>query len=80
MVVRLRVEDVDEILVVDGERDPARIAELVPLRDERAGLIEDLNPGVTAIGDEYHALSCRWRCRAPSGTHPVRIRSFPTAR
>src|SRR5437867_12513814 len=51
--LRLRIGDVDRVLLVDI--DPARTTELLPLRDERAVLVEDLNPVVVAIADEEAA-------------------------
>src|SRR5258708_755247 len=45
-IVRLRVENVDQVFIIDRERDPARHPELVPPGQIRPILIEDLNPGI----------------------------------
>src|SRR3954452_5334686 len=47
---RLGIGDVDG--VVFGDEDPARPAELAPLVQECAVLIEDLDPVVLAVADE----------------------------
>ena len=49
-----RVGDVDHVVLVD--EDAARPAELLPLVDELAVLIEDLDAVVVAIADEEPAL------------------------
>jgi uncharacterized protein YbjT (DUF2867 family) len=51
---RLGIGDVDRVVLGDG--DAARPAELMPLRDEPALLIEDLNAVVLAIADEQPSL------------------------
>src|SRR5258706_6312564 len=50
LVGRLRVGDVDAVVLVDP--DPARPAELLPLGEELAVLVEDLEAAVGAVGDE----------------------------
>ena len=51
-VVRLGVEHIDEVFVIDGKRDSTRHAELMPLRDKFSVLIENLDSGVAAIAHE----------------------------
>src|SRR5258708_27021511 len=50
LVARLRVGDIDAVVLVDP--DPARPAELLPLGEELAVLVEDLKAVVGAVGDE----------------------------
>lgn len=51
-IVRLRVEHIDQVFVIDRKRDPARHPELMPSRQEFPILIEYLDPAVRAIADE----------------------------
>src|SRR6266849_2898207 len=53
LVVRLRVGDVENVVLVDP--DAARPAELLPLGEELAVLVEDLEAAVGAVGDEQTA-------------------------
>src|SRR6266849_531198 len=50
LVGRLRVGDVDHVVLVDP--DAARPTELLPLGEELAVLVEDLDAAVGAVGDE----------------------------
>src|SRR6266446_780308 len=50
LVGRLRIGDVDGVVLVDP--DPARPAELLPLGEELAVLVEDLEAAIGAVGDE----------------------------
>src|SRR5581483_8886398 len=52
--VRLRVGHIND--VVPGDENPARPAELLPLREEPAVLIEDLDAVVIPVADEEPAL------------------------
>src|SRR5262249_20145136 len=54
-IVRFRVEHVDQVVVVDRERDPARHAELVPARQKISILVEDLDAGIGAVAHEQPA-------------------------
>ena len=65
---RLGVGDVDVVALVD--EDPARPAELRPLLDEVAVLIEDLNAVVVAVADE----------QPPFGIERERVRLIEFAR
>src|SRR5437667_838642 len=51
-IVRLRVEHIYKVLIIDGERDSTRHPELVPLREKLSILIENLNSSVAAIAHE----------------------------
>ena len=53
LVGRCRVGDVDDVVLVD--EDAARPAELLPLGEELAVLVEDLDAAVDAVGDEQPA-------------------------
>src|SRR5579884_1893274 len=53
-VARFRVGDVEHVALVDVK--PARPAELLPLGDEAAILVENLDPVVAAVGDEQPSL------------------------
>src|SRR5262249_11539451 len=54
-IVRLRIEDIDEVFVVDGKRYSAWHSELVPSRQVFAFLIEDLDAGIGSIAHEQAA-------------------------
>src|SRR5258708_22424814 len=54
-IVRLRIEDIDEVFVVDGKRYSAWHSELVPSRQVFAFLIEDLYAGIGSIAHEQAA-------------------------
>src|SRR6266446_3894168 len=54
-IVRLRVEDIDEVFVVDGKRYSAWHSELVPSRHVFAFLIEDLDARIGSIAHEQAA-------------------------
>src|SRR5216684_2113873 len=54
-IVRLRVEDIDEVFVADGKRYTAWHSELVPSRQVFAFLIEDLYAGIGSIAHEQAA-------------------------
>ena len=68
LLVRLRVGGVEHVVPVD--EDSARPAELLPLVQELAVLIEDLNAVVAAVGDE----------QAAGGVHRERVRRVELAR
>src|SRR5215471_19657010 len=53
LFARLRVGDIDHVILVDEHA--ARAAELLPLGDELAVLVEDLQAVVLAVGDEESA-------------------------
>src|SRR5262249_37145669 len=53
LISRLRVGDIDLVVLVDP--DTARPAELFPLGEELAVLVEDLEAAVGAVGDEQTA-------------------------
>src|SRR6185503_14027571 len=53
-LVRVRVGDIEDVVLVDIET--ARPAELTPLGEELALLVEDLNAAVGAVADEKAAL------------------------
>src|SRR5216684_1542405 len=54
-IVRLRVEDIDEVFVIDRKRYSAWHSELVPRRQVFPFLIEDLYAGVRSIAHEHAA-------------------------
>src|SRR5262245_22313073 len=54
-VVRLRVEDIDQVFIIDREGDPARHPELVPPRQIGPILIEDLDPRIRPVAHEQPA-------------------------
>src|SRR5262245_33181145 len=66
--LRFRVGDIDRVVAVD--EDAARTAELLPLGDEFAFLVEDLDAVVVAVADEEAALR----------VHRQRVRNVEFAR
>src|SRR6266853_975950 len=54
-IVRLRVEDIDEVFVIDRKRYSAWHSELVPRRQVFAVLIEDLYAGIGSVAQEQAA-------------------------
>src|SRR5437867_2964861 len=77
-IVRLRVEDIDEVIVIDGEGDTARHPKLVPRRQILPFLVEDLDPRIGPVADKQpssfvHGNAMHWRAelaRAVSGFSP----------
>jgi hypothetical protein len=54
-IVGLRVENIDQIFIIDGECNPARHAELMPRRQVFSFLIEDLDSSIGPIANEEAA-------------------------
>ena len=73
---RLRIGAVEHVVLVD--EDAAQAAELLPLLEELAVLVEDLEPDVAAVGDEEPSAANRWRGRAAMRNSPGPEPSFPS--
>src|SRR5215813_2336922 len=74
--VRLGIRHVNGVVAID--EDPARPAELLPLRDEIAILVEDLNAVVAAVADEEPPL--RIDCDRMRRVELPGTRAFPAPR
>src|SRR5262249_28464294 len=51
-VVGFGIENIDQVLVVDRESDPARHSKLIPPREKLSILIEYLNSSVLSVADK----------------------------